>query len=185
MNPPFRVLLDAFLRTTSEAHIPVVLCPSEEIQWIPPDLTLYQKDDIVISIGSIMSRVAVIVRIVFISTWNTGPRLCLSINWCEKTSRGAALHSTQKRTQVTYWHLLNEWGPIFTEIPPLKYLWWEHIQYDDNTFYKKHIIQRQIFSYPFVASAIISLDQWFLNVFCHAYLWKQQKNATWTLHKWL
>lgn len=119
-----------------------------------------------------MSRVAVIVRIVFIFTWNTGPRLCLSINWCEKTSRGAALHSTQKRTQVTYWHLLNEWGPIFTEIPPLKYLWWEHIQYNDNTFYKKHIIQRQILV-PKTFSVMPTSG-------C-----SKKKNATWTLQKWL
>lgn len=57
-----------------------------------------------------------------IITWHTGPGLCLSIHWCEETGRGAALHSTQQRTQVAHWHLFNERGPIFTKIPPLKYL---------------------------------------------------------------
>lgn len=68
-------------------------------------------------------------------TWNTGPGLCLTINWCKKASRGAALNATEKRTQVTYWHLLNERGPVFTEIPPLKYLSWKHRQW-------QHVLKR-------------------------------------------
>lgn len=66
----------------------------------------------------------VAVYIAYIFTWNTGPRLGFSVHWCEKASGGGALHSTQKRAQVTYWHLLDERGPIFAEIPPLKYLRW-------------------------------------------------------------
>ena len=35
---------------------------------------------------------------------------------------GAAVHSTQQGAQVAHRHLLDEGGPIFPEIPPLKYL---------------------------------------------------------------
>lgn len=92
-----------------------------------------------------------------IFTWYTGSRLCLSINWCKQTSRGAALNSTQKRTQVAHGHLLNERSPIFTKIPPLKYLWWK--QKVATRFTKKLII----LLYPRVDQ-----DQWLLNLFCHA-----------------
>lgn len=55
-------------------------------------------------------------------TWDTGPGLCLTINWCKKASRGASLNTTEQRTQVADWHLFYERGSVFTEIPPLKYL---------------------------------------------------------------
>ena len=35
---------------------------------------------------------------------------------------GAAVHSAQQGAQVAHGHLLYEGGPIFPEIPPLKYL---------------------------------------------------------------
>lgn len=109
-----------------------------------------------------MSNPAVTVCIMYIFTWNTGPRFCLSINWCKQTGGGAVLHSTEKRTQVAHRHLLNERGPIFTKIPPLKYLWWEHT--------RKHMI-RQVFFFPVAAISIFT--QWFLNLFCHVNHCKQ------------
>lgn len=66
---------------------------------------------------------AALVKIISIFTWDTGSRFCLSIDWWEEASCGAALHSTQERTQVAHWNLFNERSPIFTKIPPLKYLW--------------------------------------------------------------
>lgn len=47
--------------------------------------------------------------------------------------------------------------------------------YGDNMLYKKCITRPQLLWYPLVATAIISIDQWFLSLFCHALLWRLQK----------
>lgn len=169
----------SFKRTSFKTHIPVIFCPSEEIQWIPPDLTFYQRMTLLLELAAWWAMLLLEIVLSYLpETLGLGSASPLT----DVKSPVVELLSTPPRRGRRW---LTDTCSM-KEVPYLRKYHHSNIcggnTFRDNTFYKNnlnrwtgsHVKQwEESVHLTDLWTQVNLLDQRFVNNFCDVCLWKQ------------